>query len=281
MRIGASGATASDPCVMKDVRPYGYLNGGKNPAARTQVNRQTLSGTILTGVFVGQSNNESAATDGFYTPSNPTKVLELNPYDGGLYQTGAFALLGTGNPGSACCVNIGDKLVTDGKCDYFIIVNGAVGGSSIDQWANPAGGNTGVLFHRLAAIAQRLSSLGLTPSFIDMHQGETDNFLGTNQTNYANAGTSFINGLKALWACKIIYALATYYPGLGHDTSAAIRAAQAGFVDSVRVFQGFDTDTLTGATNRLSAGASPDLNTTGMASRATGEVAIIKTVLGL
>jgi len=92
---------------------------------------------------------------------------------------------------------------------------------------------------------------------------------GTSQANYASRLTSIISAVRAHgvdFAAPWVVGKCSYNGGA---TSAGVRAAQASVVNGTDIFQGGDTDTLTGTSVYRSSG---DVHFTAAGANAAAEL---------
>lgn len=234
--FGGGGST-SDPFVLHDVRSEVALsnNGYNVTAGRTLVNPTSMTGRIKVLVMLGQSNIANSGQGGTYTLSNPTKVLNLNVWDGGLYEA-ADPILGADGPYSAMGTKLGDTLITDNYADYVVLVPAAIGSTRISQWASG-----GICNHRIGVTFRRVAAIGLTPTHVLWQQGESDKAFGTSQATYASKLSSIITEVQTFTAAPIFVAQASWIAGAA---SSAIAAAQAASWNGTTVIQGANTDSL-------------------------------------
>lgn len=210
----------------------------------------TIDGT--TGVFVtiGQSRiaNNSAAGATPYTVSNPSKCLNLNPYDGAYYVAndpvlGASASAGFNNAGwhGRLC----DKLIAAGKYTQVVLIPIAIAGSSVTEWDSG-----GPYRDRIRAASAMLTAMGITPTAWLWQQGTTDSIAGMTQSTYQTALRAIIayqRSLPGRSADKWMIALDTIHDA--NVTSSDIRVAQNAVAGDSNNFLGPDCDTLTSPTN--------------------------------
>ena len=245
-------ASLPDPFVMgESERPDQQNNntGWRDTNGKT-LRSKVIDPNIRTLVLItaGQSLMVNLLTN-VATPSNPSMLDNLNPYDGSIYAAadpllGTTAAFGGGGFGAGCIATlIGDQLITNGKFHRVILVPISVGGTMAFQWAE-----NGVLNNRVTAAVNRLRYAGITASTPGVTmaavwgQGESDNTGGTSQASYAASLTSWINTARAAgMSGRIFVNLETWNNG----ASATIRAAQAQVVAANgNVFFGGDIDTL-------------------------------------
>jgi hypothetical protein len=114
-------------------------------------------------VTLGQSN---AANYGLapYTPQRD--VVNFDVYDGNCYRA-RDPLLGASGMGGNFATPLGDILIQRGLYDRVIIAPIAMGGSTVEQWADEGRFN-----RRILVLIRRLFDAGLAPTHILWHQGE-------------------------------------------------------------------------------------------------------------
>lgn len=231
------GGSVSDPFVLNDVRSAIALsnNGYNITTGRTLVNPTSLTGRVKVLVMLGQSNIANSGQGGTYSPSNPTKILNLNIWDGGLYRA-ADPLLGCDGPYSAMGTQLADTLVTDNYADYVVLVPAAIGSTRISQWASG-----GICNHRIGVAFRRTAAIGLTTTHVLWQQGESDKSYGTSQASYASKLSSIISEIQGFTAAPIFVAQASWIAGAA---SSSIASAQAASWNGTTVIQGANTDSL-------------------------------------
>lgn len=253
-------ANNNSPLLLND--STGLQFGGTQPIPCTDTTGKTVATpTIGSGTLILIVNSQSIPDNTLpspVTPTNTTKVLQLDVYNQTIYQA-AGNLLGTDGTGGAGCTTTGsyqvylaDKLVTDGKFSQVILVPVGIGGSSVMDWSPQGMLNQRA---RVACLSIRAKGwIGSGASFgILYDQGNAD----------ANNNTLHGVPTAATWESLFIQWQNTYYP-LGCNfpifvatetmqanvTNATIQGAQAAVVDNVKVFAGANIDSLTGGTNR-------------------------------
>lgn len=266
--LAAFAPTPVDPFALYEYAPSGaggiVFAGYSTTTGRTPVSAALAEGET-TGIFlvVGQSllANHNGA---LHSPSS-TKVQNLNPYDGTVYQMKNEVLGASGSGNGSILPYLGDKLITAGTFDRVIFVPVAIGGSAMRDW-EPAG----MLFHRLVVAILRAREKGYAISGVIFELGQSDQMLGTSQAAWQSSFQRMLDGARGYgfngpWfvaRCSM----------LSNVTSSTVRAAQAAVVDNVNVFAGPDIDTLTSSTNRSDG---THLTATG----ANGSAALWETVL--
>lgn len=201
---------------------------------------------VLCLVTAGQSNIANSGQTS-YTTLNPTKVHNLNIWDGAVYQ-GQDPFVGTSisptGPGS-WLGRLGDAIIADGYYDYVVFVSIAMGGSAIIEHIPGGPENTKYL-----CAVERCRAIGLPIDAFLWMQGESDNGI-TSQANYLSRLQQVIAtprsiGENAPW----FVGKCTYINGIIDNN---IRTAQAAALNGTDIFAGADTDTVTGATNRYAS----------------------------
>lgn len=251
--------------------------GFKNTIGRTAVNPRTIA-SLPVIVFLGQSLY-AAAAQGSFSPTQPTKNWNFNPYDGGVYpcaspMLGATWGLAQSPNGNNIPIQIMDALVANGDFPNGLIgANIAIGGTLAEQWA------TGTCADKIVTLMRLLKvKLNKVPKYISWHQGQSD-FLpaGTSAASYAAS----VQAVKQLFDDNTDFGpTATMFVGLdtmlGNVTSDTIRSGQALAVSTasplLKLEQGGDFDQFTGGTNR-SDGTHP--TAAGAIAMAAAEVAKI------
>lgn len=244
-----SGASRPDPLRVDDSLPasgtYWKVTAG---LARREITINPAHKTCVL-IAAGQSNMTSLQPT-LYTPLNSGVVSHMNIYDGAFYPISG-PLLGTNytpglGPGNLTA-RVADMLVGMSGFNQVLLVNIALDGSNIDDWAS------GALMKRPDAAMRRLKARGIQPGMTGVHfaflfgQGEAEVGRGTSQAAYAARlatlkqnladygfnGRMFIN--RQTWAAGAV--------------NAGVQAAQVAAANGTDVFVGGDLDTL-GATYR-------------------------------
>lgn len=252
------------PLTLVDTYPY---------AGRTLVNPSSVTGTVRHFVSIGTSTS-SNTVQGSFSPSNPTKCLNLSLDNGGLYQC-AEPVLGcamplAGNPNGCWLFDFADQLVAAGKANFVNVM--------------PLGNNNGVaadwrvggpLTPKLRAAFLRLASRGFNADAVLVMTGENDNGLGTTQVAMTTALASVYTAIgNAGFACPTILST-TSYDNL--NPSSAITAAQATAQGNGTFVAGPNTDNL-GAIYRYDG---THFNATGRTALATLWKNSVVSILGL
>jgi hypothetical protein len=209
----------------------------RDTSHRVQVSCQADQGTAVI-VTLGQSNAANYALMR-YTRKHDVRNFDL--YDGRCYKAqdpllGASGILGN------FATPLADMLIERGLYSRVIIAPIAMGGSTVEQWADE-----GVFNRRVLVLIRRLFDAGLMPTEILWHQGEAD--LGVGDSH----GRQYRKNLLEVIATFRTYgisapffvALATKCGAYPRAYGAYIREGQASAVNPLNnVFQGPDTDTL-------------------------------------
>jgi hypothetical protein len=209
----------------------------RDTSHRTQVPCRADERTAVI-VTLGQSNAANYALMR-YMPKRD--VLNFDLYDGRCYKA-HDPLLGASGTGGNFATPLADMLIERGIYTRAIIAPIAMGGSTVEEWADQ-----GVFNRRILVLMRRLFDAGLTPTQILWHQGE------------GNSGARDSHGRK--YRKNLLEVIATFrtygisapffvaratkcgpYPRPNGDN---IRDGQASAVNPLdNVFLGPDTDTL-------------------------------------
>ena len=114
-------------------------------------------------VTLGQSNAANHG-QGLYTPKH--RVDNFNLYDGKCYKA-VEPLLGPSGQGGNFATRLADMLIERQLADRVVIAPIAMGGTTVEQWADE-----GLFNRRIAASIRRLYDAGLSSDYILWHQGE-------------------------------------------------------------------------------------------------------------
>lgn len=189
-------------------------------------------------VTLGQSN---AANTGPVTYTPTRDVLNFDLYDGNCYQA-RDPLLGASGSGGNFATILADRLIADGAFDRVIVAPIAMGGTTIEQWADE-----GRFRPRILVLVRRLFDAGLKPTYILWHQGENNAGEGDlHGRQYRMRLLEVVSTFRRYGiAAPFFVALATKcgpYPRPGSDS---IREGQRSAVNPLmNVFLGPDTDQL-------------------------------------
>lgn len=217
---------------------------------------QTVSNSIknLILLLAGQSNCADLVPSA-YTPSNPTKIDQLNVFDGAirvasdpLIGTSYFPTLGPGN----AYLRVADTLITNGKFDRVILVPLCVGSTKVSDWA-PGGFYQDEVTVAMRRLAANGIVAGTNVTFAAIWaQGESDTDAATSQASYTTSLNAFITatrtaGFAGIWFVNV----QSRSVGV---TSANVTAAQAAVVNhGSSIWAGANADALSGATCSASA----------------------------
>ncbi|MBY3162124.1 hypothetical protein HFO65_15950 [Rhizobium laguerreae] len=218
----------------------------RDKTGKVLANPNVLQGQrVLCLGCAGQSNIANTAQNSYATV-NPGNVLNLNIWDGALYQ-GQNPFLGASNgTGTSWLGRLGDKLIASGQWDYVVLATIAMGASAIAEHAvgGPENLKYRAAYNRMKEIGTMIGADLNIDAWLLM-QGEADKDLGTSQANWQARFQSLRQSIRARGdIAPMFVAKCTYINGASSPT---IRAAQAAVINSVDVFAGPDTDTLTGA----------------------------------
>lgn len=186
-------------------------------------------------IILGQSNAGNHGA-GRYVAKH--RVDNFNIYDGKCYRA-EDPLLGASGDGGNFATRLGDKIIEDGLFDRVILAPIAMGGTTVEQWAEE-----GMFNRRIPVLIRRLYDAGLSADFILWHQGEGNPGMGDRggrqyRKNLLEVVETFRRyGVNA----PFFVALATLCGG-PHPNAQNIRAGQKAAVNpSVGIHQGPDTD---------------------------------------
>lgn len=232
------------------VDKYGISSGYSNTAGRVVVGDpldSTKQNAVILLLGQSQSANHGA---GLYTAQNPTKVHNLNVFDGVVYQamepilgpTFTLPSYGTFGAYGSYSTVLGDTLIAAGY-DRVVITNISIGGIPAYDYTPPGPYN-----HWLHVALKRMRGRGMLPTHVLWHQGETDGLiLGTPQATYEAELRTIFAVIRGYCGAKILVPKATWLnPAVYNpNTSDAIRAAQEAVVDNAAgIYAGPDFDTL-------------------------------------
>lgn len=205
---------------------------GRKETTASIVGDRTRTAVII---VLGQSNAGNHGA-GHYVAKH--RVDNFNIYDGKCYHA-QDPLLGASGEGGNFATRFGDKLIEDGLFDRVILAPIAMGGTTVEQWADQ-----GMFNRRIPVLIRRLYDAGLTADFILWHQGEGNPGMGDRDgRQYRKNLLEVIETFRRYGAdAPFFVALATLCGG-PHQNAENIRAGQKGTVNpSAGIYQGPDTD---------------------------------------
>lgn len=220
----------------------------QNTAGKTTTDPRS-AGRILTFIVAGQSlvsNAVDTAPDGpgaFYTPANPTKIDQINVWDGGTYRA-AEPLLGTSDRRGNMMFQAADKLITAGVTARIILIPIAMGATSITEHQPGT-----VNFDKLIVAARRASAVGLNVDAVLWQQGEQDAASGMSQATYQAAFSTMLATFRAEHG-NIPWFLAKSTTYANSANGPNIRAAIDALVNGTDILAGPDCDIINGLANR-------------------------------
>lgn len=188
-------------------------------------------------VVVGQSN---AANHGAGRYVAKHRVDNFNIYDGRCYRA-EDPLLGSSGDGGNFATRLGDKLIDAGLFDRVILAPIAMGGTTVEQWADQ-----GMFNRRIPVLVRRLYDAGLSADLILWQQGEGNPGIGDVQgRQYRKNLLEVIGTFRKCGADAPFFVSLTTLCGGPHANADNIRAGQKGVVNpAAGIFQGPDTDTI-------------------------------------
>lgn len=258
--------------------PGGNKNGFSNVTGRTAVATYQSSVSTLVLLILGQSNAISIATGTSFVPTVGTD--NFNFYDGKTYQA-KDPLLGAeragGNvvntDGSSWGTRLASKMVDADMADRVIVVNMAVGGTEIANWA-PGG----MLGDRARFVLRQMQQAGIRPNFILQMQGESDAQLATPAATYAATCRAVVAEMRRQGSSAPYFvSQTTLIAGATTDARNAVRQGQVdACADPLGIFLGPDTDLLTAA-GSYRQGDGTHLNVAGIEACAVQWLATLQT----
>jgi hypothetical protein len=188
-------------------------------------------------VIVGQSNAANHGT-GRYVAKH--RVDNFNIYDGKCYHA-ADPLLGVSGDGGNFAGRLGDKLIEVGLFDRVILAPIAMGGTTVEQWAEE-----GMFNRRIPVVIRRLYDAGLSADFILWQQGEGNQGVGDiGGRQYRKNLLEVIQTFRRYGVAAPFFVSLTTTCGGPHPNAENIRAGQKGAVNRMAaIYQGADTDTI-------------------------------------
>jgi carbohydrate esterase-like sialic acid-specific acetylesterase len=188
-------------------------------------------------VVVGQSN---AANHGAGRYLAKQRVDNFNVYDGRCYRA-VDPLLGASGDGGNFATRLGDKLIDAGLFDRVILAPIAMGGTTVEQWADE-----GMFNRRIPVLIRRLFDAGLNADFVLWQQGEGNQGMGDRGgRQYCKNLREVIRTFRRFGVTAPFFVSLTTTCGGPHANAENIRAGQRGVVNPVAgIYQGPDTDTI-------------------------------------
>jgi hypothetical protein len=188
-------------------------------------------------VIVGQSN---AANHGAGRYVAKGRVDNFNIYDGKSYHA-ADPLLGASGDGGNFATRLGDKLIDAGLFDRVILAPIAMGGTTVEQWAEE-----GMFNRRIPVLIRRLFDAGLSVDYILWQQGEGNPGMGdVGGRQYRKNLLEVIRTFRRYGVTAPFFVSLTTTCGGPHANAENIRAGQRGVVNPLAgVYLGPDTDTI-------------------------------------
>lgn len=230
--------------VLGDLDTYDRLD--QNWLSFRDTSGKQLSTTTIEGdrsrtaviIVLGQSNAANHGT-GHYVAKH--RVDNFSLYDGCCYHA-ADPLLGASGDEGNFATRLGDKLIEAGLFDRIILAPIAMGGTTVEQWADE-----GMFNRRILALIRRLHDAGLSTDFILWHQGEGNPGMGdAHGRQYRKNLLEVVNTFRRYGIdAPFFVALVTRCGDAPHPNAVNIRDGQKGAVDPMAgVYLGPDTDTI-------------------------------------
>ena len=230
------------PCDVDDPMSCGFADTD----GRLEVGCDAFAGDSPDRAVVfafGQSNSANAAQDR-YVPVHD--VVNLNPHDGRCYRA-EDPLLGPDGVGGSVWGRVADGLVQAGLYRQVMIVPIGIGGTKLARWVPGADLHT-----RVEKTAEMLARLGIRPTHVLWHQGESDVFLNTATEEYVAQFGALAASLPGLGIDAPVWPAVATRCNIRNgermaESSERIRLAQKSLPERLRnVRPGPDTDAITG-----------------------------------
>ena len=234
---------SAQPCDVDDPMSCGFAD----VEGRVEVRCDAFAGDRPERAVLfafGQSNSANSAQDR-YVPIHD--VVNFNPHDGKCYRA-EDPLLGPDGTGGSVWGRVADELIRDGLYRDVMIVPIGIGGTELARWT--PGADLHVRVERTAAM---LARLGIRPTHVLWHQGESDAFADTPAEDYVEQFRALAAALPALGIdAPILPAVATRCELQGpQPTAERIRRAQRSLPERfANVLPGPDTDGIAGPLHR-------------------------------
>jgi hypothetical protein len=197
-------------------------------------------------LVLGQSNAINIVADLSFVPTAGTE--NFNFYNGKNYQA-KDPLFGCENaggnvlltPGSSFATRLGSKMVVAGMASRVVIVNMAIGATSLAEWI-PGG----LLGDRPRFVIRAMQQAGFRPDYVLQFQGESDVLAGTSAAMYAARQQTLVAEFRRN-GCSAPY-FVSQTSLINGGTAPNMAAVRQGQLDACSVplgiLQGPDTDTL-------------------------------------
>jgi Carbohydrate esterase, sialic acid-specific acetylesterase len=220
---------------------YAELDHNWNSFRDTSNRKKTacsVDGRTAVIVTLGQSNAANYALTR-YTPKHD--VLNFDLYDGDCYKA-QDPLLGASGIGGNFATPLADMLIERGLYRRVIVAPIAMGGSTVEEWADD-----GMFHRRILVLIRRLFDAGLTPNLILWHQGEGNSGAGDGHgRQYRKNLLEVVDTFRSYGiSAPFFVALATKCGAYPRPNGDNIRDGQASAVNPLdNIFLGPDTDSL-------------------------------------
>ncbi|OGR07504.1 MAG: hypothetical protein A2511_12225 [Deltaproteobacteria bacterium RIFOXYD12_FULL_50_9] len=149
---------------------------------------------VMVALVIGQSN---AANHASYRTKSYGNVF--NYYENGCY-VAVDPILGASGSDGSIWPTFGDLVVQSKLFDRVVIVNAAMGGTSVRRW-KPGGD----MFDRLKKTVKGLSDNGITVTHVFWHQGEADCRYRTGRLQYQERFMNLVGALRDMNVTAPIY----------------------------------------------------------------------------
>lgn len=226
-----------DAAAAQDVpKQYNEYNQLVNWPGRRAVARPGHGPRPLVAVVFGQSN---AGNHGSVRTVVASKAVSIY-FNGGYYEPRDPLLGASGNGGSPWPL-MAERLIDAGLAERVVLVPGAVGGTSVEEWQKG-----GPLYAMMEARLKAARDDGLTVTHFLWHQGESDNRRNNRLTppQYAHGLRSLIAMTKTLFPQSRFFIAQATLCGPNLPVDEDLRRTQAELQRDPGVFAGPDTDAI-------------------------------------
>lgn len=247
-RAGPGIAPAADPYPLgqhftsNDLAPTTSIpNYNNGTAGRVAIGPGLVGGQTTACVMIIGDSVSALSSPAVYTVTQSLNH-NLNPIDGGIYQTKDPILGpsgGWGNGVSGVAAPLGDNLITAGVgIQRAIMLPGGVGSTTVADWA-PGG----FLNQNIGTMARRMAVAGIPLNAVIWLAGPNDNIGGTSQTAYAASLAAMIGTIRTYWPSVSVPILICVCSKASGVNSAAVENAQIGAVNhAAGIWAGVNSD---------------------------------------
>ncbi len=203
--------------------------------SEVDVNKFSIKKTMVLLAF-GQSNSANYGEDLFSAGHNV-----YNFFEGELYKAEDPLLGASGRKGSIWCL-FADMVIERSSFENVIIVPAGEGSSKAEDWSY------GGKYHsKLKKTLDDIHKLNLEISHIVWHQGESDNFKGTDPEIYIQRFSEILKFLRSENIYAPVYmSIATFHPLAEKKINSGLQEAQFKIIkNNNNVFEGINSDIYT------------------------------------